>query len=357
MKLLDKYILKKFLSAFFFVVLILVAVITVIDITEKTEKFVKAQVTTMQILNYYMDFIPWISNLLTPITVFIATVFVTAKMAGHTEIIAMLSSGVSFRRLLVPYLIGATIIALLSFWLTGWVIPNSNKTRLAFEIEYLKKDYHYNKNNTHLQIAPNVYMYLRSYNNQNDIGFNFTLERIQNNELIEKFTANRITWLPEEKKWQLSDWTHRKIDSLEQTITEGKTVDTTLALHPDEFSNEYKNYEGMTLNELNDHIEKLKFRGASNVEFYEVEKYIRYSSPFAALILTFMGVTVSSRKRRGGSGFQIALGFFLSFVYILFFIMSKTIAEAGSLHPAFSVWIPNVTFAIISLVLYRALPR
>lgn len=357
MKLLDRYIISKFLSAFFFVVLILVSVITVIDLTEKTEKFVKAKVTTGQVIQYYMDFIPWIGNLITPITVFIATVYVTAKMAGHTEIVAMLSGGISFRRLLVPYFIGASIIAAISFVLTGWVIPNSNKTRLAFEIEYLKSTYYYNKNNTHLQIAPNTYLYLRSYNNQSNIGFNFTLERMEDNRLIEKFSANRIKWLPDQNKWELTNWTHRTIDSLQQRITEGKKMDTTLALHPDEFSNDYRNYDGMTINELSDHIQKLKFRGASNVEIYEVEKYIRFTSPFTVLILTFMGVIVSARKRRGGSGFQIALGFFLSFIYILFFIMSKTIAETGSMHPAFSVWLPNITFALISLGMYRALPR
>lgn len=357
MKILDRYILKKFLSAFFFVVLILLAVITVIDLTEKTEKFVKAKVTTAQVLQYYLDFIPWIGNLITPITVFIATVYVTAKMAGHTEIVAMLSGGVSFRRLFVPYLIGAAIIAGISFVLTGWIIPNSNKSRLAFEIEHLKSTYYYNKNNTHIQIAPNTYLYLRSYNNQSNIGFNFTLEKLQENRLTEKLSANRIKWLPEESKWQLTNWSHRKLDSLDQTITEGKSMDTTLALHPEEFSNDYRNYDGMTIDELNAHIKKLRFRGASNVEVYEVEKYVRFTSPFTVLILTFMGVIVSARKRRGGSGFQIALGFFLSFIYILFFIMSKTIAEAGSMHPAFSVWLPNITFALISLGMYRALPR
>lgn len=357
MKILDRYILKKFLSAFFFVVLILLAVITVIDLTEKTEKFVKAKVTTAQVLQYYLDFIPWIGNLITPITVFIATVYVTAKMAGHTEIIAMLSGGVSFRRLFVPYFIGAAIIAAISFVLTGWIIPNSNKSRLAFEIEHLKSTFYYNKNNTHIQIAPNTYLYLRSYNNQSNIGFNFTLEKLQDNRLVEKLSANRIKWLPENSKWELTNWSHRKLDSLDQTITEGKSMDTTLALHPDEFSNDYRNYDGMTINELNAHIQKLRFRGASNVEVYEVEKYVRFTSPFTVLILTFMGVIVSARKRRGGSGFQIALGFFLSFIYILFFIMSKTIAEAGSMHPAFSVWLPNITFALISIGMYRALPR
>jgi lipopolysaccharide export system permease protein len=357
MKILDRYILKKFLSAFFFVVLILLAVITVIDITEKTEKFVEAKVTTAQILQYYLDFIPWIGNLITPITVFIATVYVTAKMAGHTEIVAMLSGGVSFRRLFVPYIIGATIIAAISFVLTGWIIPNSNKSRLAFEIEHLKSTFYYNKNNTHIQIAPNTYLYLRSYNNQSNIGFNFTLERLQDNRLVEKLSANRIKWLPEKSSWELTNWSYRKLDSLQQTITEGKSMDTTLALHPDEFSNDYRNYDGMTIDELTEHIQKLRFRGASNVEVYEVEKYIRFTSPFTVLILTFMGVIVSARKRRGGSGFQIALGFFLSFIYILFFIMSKTIAEAGSMHPAFAVWLPNITFALISISMYRALPR
>ena len=357
MKLVDKYILRKFLGAFVFTVLIIVSIILIIDITEKTEKFVKAGVSTQQIMGYYIDFIPWIGNFITPLTTFIATVFVTAQMAGRTEIIAILSSGVSFRRMLVPYFIGALMIAAVSFVLTGWIIPNSNKSRLAFEIEYLKSKYYFDQTNIHMQVAPDTYLYMRSYNNQSDVGYNFTLEKVEGTQLLSKLSANRITWDDEKDKWQLTTWKKHEMNGMVEVIEEGKEMDTTLAIHPNEFENKYRNYDGMTINELNDEIRKLTMRGASNVEVYQVEKYTRFTSPFAILILTFMGVIVSARKTRGGAGFQIALGFFLSFLFILFFILSKTVAEAGGLHPMIGVWIPNIVFGAISLLMYKYVPR
>ncbi|MEQ8925471.1 MAG: LptF/LptG family permease [Fulvivirga sp.] len=357
MKLLDRYILKQFLGAFIFTVLIICSVILVIDITEKTEKFVKAELTTGQIVGYYMDFIPWIANFITPLTVFIATVFITSKLAGRTEIVAILSSGVSFRRMLVPYLIGSTIIALVSFVLTGWIIPDSNKTKREFEIQYLKSRYYFDKTNIHMQVAKGKYLYIRSYNNQADVGYNFTLELMDSTKLLEKLSSSRITWDKEKQKWTLTNWSRHIFNGSEEEIEKGTTMDTTLAIHPSEFENLEKNYEAMTIPELNEEIDKLTLRGAGNVEFYQVEKYTRFTSPFAVLILTFMGVIVSARKSRGGTGFQIALGFLLSFLYILFFIMSKSIAEAGGMHPAISVWIPNIVFGGISLLMYKYVPR
>lgn len=337
--------------------LIICAVILVIDITEKTEKFVEAELSTQQIIGYYLDFIPWIANFITPLTVFIATVFVTAQLAGRTEIVAILSSGVSFRRMLFPYFMGASIIAIASFILTGWILPNSNKSRLAFEVEYLKSTYYFDQTNVHMQVAPSTYLYMRNYNNQSNIGYNFTLEKINGTELTEKLSASRITWDNEKNKWKLSNWKRIEIDSMGENIEEGRTIDTTLAIHPSEFENDYRRYDGMTINELDDYIAKLRMRGASNVEAYEVEKYTRFTSPFTVLILTFMGVIVSSRKTRGGAGFQIALGFFLSFLFILCFIMTKTIAEAGGLNPVISVWFPNILFGGISLLMYKYVPR
>ena len=357
MKLIDRYILKKFLGAFVFTVLIIVSVILVIDITEKTEKFIKAGVTTGQIINYYLDFVPWVANFITPLTTFIATVFITAQMAGRTEIIAILSSGVSFKRMLVPYAIGAILIACVSFVLTGWIIPNSNKSRLAFEIEHLKGKFYFNETNIHIQVAPNTYLYMRSYNNQSDVGYNFMLEKVEGTRLISKLSASRITWDKEMDKWKLTSWKNKTVEGMTETIEKGEVMDTTLAIHPSEFKSDYRNYDGMTINELNDEIAKLTLRGASNVEVYRVEKYTRFTSPFAILILTFMGVIVSSKKTRGGAGFQIALGFFLSFLFILFFIMSKTVAEAGGLDPAIGVWIPNILFGTISLFMYKFVPR
>ncbi len=369
MKLLDRYILKQFLSTFIFVVLILLAVISVIDITEKADKYNKAGLSAKQVMGYYADFLPWIAGLVTPITVFIATVYVTARLAGRTEIIAILSSGVSFRRLLLPYFIGALIIAGTSFYLNGWVIPNSNKTRLAFEIDYLNKSSNPNLRNIHLQVAPGTFIYMQSYNSLSDKGYQFTLEHFEENRLIEKLTANRIEWDTAKSKWTLRDWKLKKVDVVfEKTkvdsvpvssvsMTSGLALDTTLIIHPKEFKNDYRKYDGLTLTELDDYMETLRSRGTAGIEVYAVEKYTRYASPFSIFILTFMGVIVSSRKSRGGTGFQIALGFALSFVFILFFMMFRTFAEAGSMPPQISVWIPSVVFGILSMFMYKYVPR
>ena len=377
-KLLDKYILKNFLSTFFFVVLILVAVIVVIDITEKTDKYVKAGLTTLQVLSYYRDFIPWVANLIAPITIFIATVYVCARMAGHTEIIAILGSGVSFLRMMVPYFIGSLIIAIITFVLNGWIIPNSNKSRLAFEVQYLQNKYYFDKRNIHMQVAANTYLYIQSYNNAALTGYHFTLEKFHNNHLVEKLAANRIEWDSVKHKWTLRDWMIKRVDnvfeqedSLERMHASdsartkvspvkdlsGTSLDTALVITPKEFESDYRKYDGMTLGELNDYIKTLKVRGSTGVEPYEVEKYTRYSSPFTIFILVFMGVIVSSRKSRGGTGLQIALGFGLSFVYILFFVLFRSFAEAGAAPPQLAPWIPNIIFGIISLIMYKYVPR
>lgn len=370
MKLLDRYILRQFLSTYVFVVFLLLAVITVIDLTEKTDKYAKANLTALQILDYYGDFLPWIAGLITPITVFIATVYVTARLAGRTEIIAMLSSGVSFRRLLLPYFVGSLLIASASFWLNGWVIPNSNKSRLAFEMEYLKAKVSSNHRNIHMQVAPNTFLYLQTYNSTSDKGYNFTLEKFKERRLIEKLSAERINWDTTKQKWTLEDWSLMKVnrifeptslepsDSLEsKIITKGTSIDTALIIHPKEFDNDYRKYDGLTLTELSKYIKTLKARGSAGIEVYEVEKYTRYSSPFSIFILTFMGVIVSSRKSRGGTGFQIALGFALSFIFILFFMMFRSFAEAGSLPPQISAWVPAIIFGILSGIMYKYVPR
>lgn len=376
MKILDKYILKTLLSTFFFVVLILLAVITVIDLTEKMDKFAKAGVTSGQITSYYLDYISWIASFITPITMFIATVYVCARMAGHTEVVAILSSGVSFRRFLLPFLAGAALIGSVSFFLNGWIIPDSNKSRLEFEVQHIKSKYYFDKRNIHIQVAPEVYLYLQSYNNNSNTGYHFSLERFRDNRLIEKLTASRIEWDSTKQKWTLRDYKIRKIDRVFETTSQpetkfadpkmalsrdsllsGSSLDTALVIHPKEFESDYRKYDGMTMDELNDYIRTLKARGTTGVEVYEVEKYTRYSAPFTILILVFMGVIVSSRKSRGGTGVQIALGFVLSFIFILFFTLFRTFAEAGSMPPQISVWIPNIIFGIISLAMYKYVPR
>lgn len=376
MKLLDKYILKRFLTTFFFVVLILLAVITVIDITEKIDKYTKANLSTWEIMSYYLNYIPWIGSLLMPITIFIATVYVCSRMAAHTEIIAILSSGVSFKRLLLPFFSGALLVAILSFALNGWIIPTSSKYRLAFEMQYLKNKYYFDKRNIHFQVATNTYLYLQSYNNSSNTGYHFTIEKFKDNRLSEKLTAARIEWDTTKQKWTLHDWKIKYVDAVFEAAADpearfqntkqikvrdstrnGLTMDTALVIHPKEFENDYRKYEGMTMGELEEYIQSLKARGSTGVAPYQVEKHSRYASPFSIFILVFMGVIVSSRKSRGGTGLQIALGFALSFVFLIIAVLFRTIADAGDMPPQLSVWIPNLFFGAISLAMYKFVPR
>lgn len=357
MKIIDKYILKKFLSTFIFVVLILVAIIVMIDLTEKNDDFIEHNLSFAPIAKYYLAFIPFVANLITPITVFIATVFVTSKMAGHTEIIAILSSGISFRRMMVPYFIGATLIAAVSFYFNGWVIPDSNKYRVAFEIEYVKKQFYFDQRNIHIKVAPNSYLYMEHYNNQANVGYKFTLETIKENELVEKLSAARLEWQPDSAYWLIKDWKLRKFDGFDETVTYGEQIDTVLKILPKDFENSYRFNETLTNDELQEHIEELQNRGSVEADTYIIEKYIRYMMPFTVIILTFIGLTVSSRKARGGAGYQIALGFMIAFIFIIAYIMARSVAQAGTINPLLGVWLPNIIFSIIGLVLYKTVPR
>lgn len=366
MKIIDRYILKKILSTFFFVVLILMSIITVIDITEKMDKFAKNNLSGEAVLGYYLDFIPWVAGLITPITVFIAIIYVTSRMASHTEIIAILCGGVSFRRFLIPYLFASIVIGSISFGLNGWVIPKATKSRLAFELQYFNNRYYFEARNIHLQVAPEVYLFIQNYNNVSNIGYQFSMERFNKNELIEKLTADNIQWDSVKQKWTLRYWKIKKINEIftatsqgdvSHLLKSGDALDTVLAISPKDFEAQERSYDGMTIPELKEHIAKLKFRGATGVQMYEVEKQIRYASPFTTFVLVFMGVVVSSRKSRGGTGLQIALGFVLAFIFILFFMLSRTFAEAGEIPPIVAAWIPNIIFSFISGVMYYFTPR
>ncbi|WP_187264380.1 LptF/LptG family permease [Pontibacter beigongshangensis] len=357
MKLLDKYILKKFLTTFFFVVLILVAIICVIDFTEKNDDFIKHKLPVSEILEYYVNLIPYYANMLSPITVFIATVFVTAKLASHTEIVAILSSGVSFRRLLVPYLMGASIIAAMTFALIGWVIPNANKKTVAFQVKYVKSPFTYDGRNIHMKIAPDTYAYMENYNNNSNIGYNFALEKITGTKLTEKLTTNYISWNVEKEKWHMDSYTLRTFDGEKETIYKGGQLDTSLNMRPKDFESTYKLEQTMTLPELNAFINQKIERGADDIELYLVEKYERFTYPFAIIILTVIGVIMSARKARGGVGVQIALGFVLAFVFIIFVIASRSLAQVGNMDPMIAAWIPTVIFTGIGFILYRYIPR
>ncbi|NJN27378.1 MAG: YjgP/YjgQ family permease [Cyclobacteriaceae bacterium] len=357
MKILDWYILKKFLKSYVFVVFVIELVVVIIHITEQNENYIKHELSAAQIFGYYLDYVPYIANMIAPITIFITVVFVTSQLAQHSEIIAMLSSGVSFTRLMRPYMFGAIIIGAITFYLGGWVIPNGNKDRVAFELQYIKGTYHYSGKNIHIKIAPTTMLYLQSYNVTSNVGYKPTLETLEDGVLKNKLEAVRMEWQDETEKWRLRTWKKREIDGMNEIFTTGEQLDTTLRISPKDFESDYSRFETLTMNELYAYIDELRMRGADDIEVYEIEKYIRYTAPFAAIILTFIGLSVSARKARGGSGFQIALGFLLAFIYIIFFIFSRTSAEAGSITPIVAIWIPNIVFTIIGLAIYQTVPR
>lgn len=361
MKILDKYILKRFLTTFVFVVLLLTAVSSVLHFVENNDSYLKNNLSTLEVLKYYLYYAPYIANYLTPITVFIATVFMTSKLASHTEIIAMLSSGMSFTRLMRPYIIGAIMIAILSFLLQGWVIPIANKPRIDFEIAYIDGQKMFGQSNFHVRVGPESYVYMQSYSNAINTGFRFSIETIRDNQLIEKVTAERITWTPdsvgESGVWRLFDWKKRSFNDMTETVAVGRQMDTLINLFPGDFEIIDNKQEMLTLPELDEHIELLISRGASNILPFVLEKYSRYMAPFAAIILTCMGVIVSAKKSRRGSGAQIAVGFGLAALFIIFFLISKNFAEGGGVSPLLAVWLPNIVFSFITLVMYFTVPR
>jgi lipopolysaccharide export system permease protein len=358
LKILDKYISKRFLITYIYVVMIIVAIVVVVDYTEKADDFIEKKAPTSEIIfSYYLNFIPYWANYISPLMIFIATVFMTANMAVKTEIIAILSSGVSFMRFLRPYVMGASVVAVVTFFMVGWVIPKANKTRLAFENKYVKSQYYFSGRDIHLKIAPNTYAYLESYSNVSKTGFRFTLEKIEGTKLIEKLSAEQIVWDEKKKKWKIEDYKIRKLNTSPHSLVRGASLDSTLNMYPKDFESDYNLYETFTLDELDAYIKQTISRGSDGVETYLIEKYQRYSSPFAVFILTIIGVILSARKARGGVGIQIALGFVLAFVYIMFFILSKGIAEKGGIPPLLAVWLPNIVFGLIGLILYKTVPR
>lgn len=359
MKKLDLYILRKFLGTFFFAILLIISISVVFDMAEKIDDFLENKAPLQAIVfDYYANFIPYFANLFTPLFVFIAVIFFTSKMAYQTEIIAILSSGVSFRRLLLPYLLGAAIIGTFSFILGAYVIPPANKVRLDFENTYIKKRRETGRNNIHMQIEPDVFVYVRRYSSLREVGDDFSLEIFEGKRLLKKITADTAVYDTDTQGWSLRRYTVREfLDDDRQRIEEGRRMDTLLNMKPADFKEERKFFETMNNLELDDYITEQQQRGVGNVEEFLIEKYRRTASPFSAFILSVMGLSLASRKVRGGMGLHIGVGIALSFAYILFMTVSTTFAINGNMSPLLAVWMPNLMFSLIAIVLYRRAPK
>lgn len=354
LKKIDIYIIKKFLGTFFFTIALIISIVIVFDLSENIEEFIENEAPLRAIIfDYYLNFIPYFTNLFSGLFVFIAVIFFTSKMAFNSEIIAFLSSGVSFARFLRPYVISALVIVGLSYTLGNYVIPPANKKMLDFKFTYIKKKTANHDQDIHRQIEPGVYIYMQQFDGHNDYGRKFTIETFKDEKLVSKLSAENIRWNREKKVWTLNRYVIRNIDGDQESITTGERMDTTLAILPEEFKGKTEDIETMNYFQLLDFIKQQKLRGVDAIEQYEIERHRRAASPFSALVLTIIGVSLASRKIRGGIGLHLGLGLLGAFSYIMFLQVTKTFALSGSLTPLVSMWLPNIIFAILAFFLYR----
>ena len=357
-KKLDWYIFKKFMTTFFIAMILIIVIVIIFDISEKIDKFVTNEAPLRAIIfDYYLNFVPYFMNMFSPLFVFITVIFFTSKMAADSEIIAILSGGVSYHRMLVPYIVSAVIIAVLSLALNLFVIPRANKERLIFENEYVKNRAEYNRD-IHYQIDTGKFVYVESFTTWNNTAYRFTLEEIKDNKLHSKLTAETAVWDTTFAGWKLNHYFIRNyIDGVQDNVSSGAEIDTVINLTVSDFYRNKKTVETLPYQELNELIDTQRMRGDANVMYAEIEKQNRFSLPFSAFILTIMGVSLSSRKRRGGMGWNIAIGLALSFSYILFMKFSEMFVYTGALSPLVALWLPNLLFAIIAAVLYKLAPK
>jgi len=354
----DFYIIRKFLGTFFYAISLLIVIVIVFDISENIDEFIeKGAPLNGIIFDYYLNFIPYFVNLFSYLFTFISVIYFTSKMASNTEIIAILSSGVSYYRMLRPYFISAIILALLSFYLTNFLIPSTNQKRRVFKDKYIGDLRAEKDQNIHYQISPGTFVYVESFNMKTMNGYRFTMERFNKNTMEYKLSAERIAWDSVAQKWNIENYVVREIMGINEYIYKGDKMDTTINLKPGDLYIQKEIYEEMNFSELREYIEGERLKGSEDLMVYEVEKNTRISSPFATLVLTLIGVTLSSRKIRGGIGMHLGLGILITFAFILFMRISTVFALYGNLSPALAAWIPNIIFGLIGIWLLRIVPK
>ncbi|HQW45530.1 MAG: LptF/LptG family permease [Bacteroidetes bacterium] len=349
----DKYILKNFLGTFVFLLGAFSVIAIVIDFTEKINDFVDRKVPISQILIYFKNFIPYILALLFPIFIFVAVIFFTSKMANRSELIAILSSGMSFKRMLRPYIIGAAIISLALLLANHYVIPKANKSRLKFEEKYLWERNYSSDDNFHIRISQNEYIYMQSYNPESKTGYRFSYEKLKGNEIIEKISADRCTYDSIAGQWKLQEAVMRNLAGIHETLDIQLFKNKTFAFKPADLIEKREAKQMMTTPELNAFINKEKQKGSQSLNEYLIEFHRRTSSPFSAFVLSIIGACIASRKVRGGSGVHLAVGLMISAIYIFLMQFSTTFAIKGNLHPLIAVWIPNFLFGLLAIYIYR----
>lgn len=353
-KRLDIYIIRNFLTTYVFIMGMLIAISIVIDLTEKVSDFMEKHITVYQVaMGYYLYFIPYIGSLLGPFFIFISVIFFTSQLAGRSEFVAMLAAGISYNRILVPYIISATILASLLFFFNNDLLPKANKARIKFENTYINRVRFNPNKNTHRQMGADQYMYVESYSPGDTAGYKVTLEKFKDGRLVYKLRADKMLWQRDTRKWRIENYSERLLTDNTQKITMGASKDTTFLIEPFQLFTSFQRYDEMTTAELNGHITQMKASGIDGSVSYEIEKYKRTASALSIYIFTIIGVCIASRKMRGGMGFQLMLGIGMCALYEVVMKTTTTFSINANLPALVGVWIPNLLYGIVAVYFYR----
>jgi lipopolysaccharide export system permease protein len=357
-KLLDWYIIKRFLTTFTFALGLFSLIAIFIDISEKIDDFIKHKPPLSTIIfGYYIYFLPWFFGMFGPIFVFLSCLFFNSKLAQNSEIIAMLNSGVNYRRFLRPYFIATAFLAIIFIFLNTYIIPLSDKHRFVFEERYIRDRKTVETQNIREQIESGTMLQIQSFNFLDSVGYNLSMERFEDNRIAKRIFATRLYWNKEKNKWTLENYRERIFNGSSQQIIKLASKDTVLPINPSEFVVKNEFISTMTNAELNEYIRKEKIKGSPRVSSFYVELYKRVASPLSFFVLTLLAVGVSSRKSRGGTGVHLGIGIFLTFAFLLSMQIFNTFGISGIIHPAVAVWISNVIFLVIGLVVVIKSPK
>ena len=360
LRILDRYIIRKFIGTYIFSIAMIVVVVVVFDYVEKIDDFNTTQAPLKSIfVDYYLNFVPFFVNQFSALFTFIACIFFTSKLAHRTEIVAMLSGGMSFRRLMWPYFVGASIITTISLVLSLWVIPISQRTCVAFEEQYIprRKMVQYDRH-IYRQIEPGTFLYIRGFSPSSLQASFMSIEKYEGGVMRSVLDASEVKFDKDHKRWTAQRYITRSFDDKGvETFKQNRNLDTLLNLDIVELGNMQTLVKTMNITELNKFIEQQRSKGSDLIRQFEVEHHTRYAYPLGTFILTLIGVALSSRKTRGGTGLHIGIGIVLCFSYILLNRVSEEFAKGGSLPTMLAVWLPNIVYAIIAIYLYRKAPK
>ena len=336
--------------------MLILSIAIVFDLTEKMDDFFENQVPLQEIISdYYLPFIPYYANMFSSLFIFISVIFFTSKLAGNSEIIAMMAAGVSYHRLMLPYFVSATLLFGISFVLGGYVIPPATGKMLAFTDKYIQHFTSENARNVQMEVEPGTILYIESFQKRSNMGYRVSLEHFEDKTLTMRITADRIRY-DSAHYWHLESYVRRDFDGMRETMTKGNRLDTIIPVQPRELFVTTEQAQEMTNSELLEYMELQEKRGAGNIQAFETEYHKRWASPLGAFIMTLLGVTMSSKKVRGGMGKNLGIGIVLTAAYILFSTVSTTFSVNGVMSPFMSAWLPNFVFLAIGVVLYiRAL--